>query len=282
VARAGPLKRNREAALTTVMDDRLPSANVLGCRVDRVDESEAAARIMQLLRYGVPAQVVTLGAEMAVLASTDERYRRVINAAAIVVPDTVSVVLASRLLGRPMPGRVAGIELAERLLQRCARKALSVYLLGSAAGVAEKAAKELVLRFPGLRIVGTEHGYFIADEEADIARRIRECGARLVLVGMGFPNQEYWIARNLDRIGPAVCVGVGGSFDVWSGRLERAPDSVRQAGMEWLYRLVREPHRFKRQLALPRFAAQVAAQAIRQRFRSGTGPASPEPGACEE
>jgi len=248
------------------MDDRPPSVNVLGCRVDRVDESEAAERIMQLMRDGVPAHVVTLGAEMAVLASTDERYRNVINAAAIVVPDTLGVVLATRLLGRGMRGRVAGIELAERLLERCAREAIAVYLLGAPAGVAQKAASELAIRLPGLRIVGTEHGYFIPDEEADVARRIRDSEACLILVGMGFPNQEYWIARNLDRVGPAVCVGVGGSLDVWSGRLERAPDSVRRAGMEWLYRLFREPHRLRRQLALPRFAAQVAAQAIRQRF----------------
>jgi N-acetylglucosaminyldiphosphoundecaprenol N-acetyl-beta-D-mannosaminyltransferase len=137
--------------------------------------------------------------------------------------------------------------------------------LGAAGGIAEKAADEVAKQHARLRIAGTQHGYFIAQEEADIAAAIRESRANLVLVGMGFPKQEYWIRRNLDRVGAAVCVGVGGAFDIWSGRLKRAPDRVRRAGLEWLYRLVSEPHRFKRQLTLPRFAGMVVAQVVRER-----------------
>lgn len=258
--------REREVKLITELEPATQSLYVLGCRVDNVDASQAAARIAQLMRAGKPAHVVTLGAEMAVLASKDARYREALNSADLIVPDTVGVVFASRLLGRPVPQRVAGIELAERTIARCARRRIPIYLLGAADGIAAKAGVELAARFPGLRIAGTHHGYFIPDEEADVARAIRNSAAPLVFVGMGFPQQELFIARNLDRIGSAVCIGVGGSFDIWSGRLHRAPDAVRKAGMEWFYRLVREPHRLKRQLALPRFVAQVTAQALRQRI----------------
>lgn len=219
-----------------------------------------------MMRAGAPAHVVTLGAEMAVLASHDEQYRAVINQADLVVADTVGVVWAARALGRPVPGRVAGIELAERSLDGYKPEALSVFLLGGADGVAAAAAQNLAHKHPTAQIAGTQHGYFSADEEPDIARAIRESHARLVFVGIGFPRQEQWIRRNLDRVGNAVCIGVGGAFDVWSGRLKRAPAKVRRAGLEWLYRLVNEPHRFRRQLALPQFAAEVTAQAIRRRL----------------
>lgn len=241
---------------------------------------------MKLLRAERPAHVITLGAEMAVFASADQTYRNIVNSADLVVPDTVGVVVASKLLGRPVPSRIAGIELADQMIKRCARKGFGVYFLGGAEGVAAAAAGELAKQFEGLRVSGTHHGYFIPDEEPELAARIRESGARLVLVGMGFPQQEYWIRRNLERLGPAVCIGVGGSFDVWSGRLKRAPEGVRRAGMEWLYRLVNEPRRLGRQLALPRFAAQVTVQAVRERIgarkaRARKSPANGPAGAPE-
>ena len=255
-----------EGILTDDLSQAPPSVFVLGCRVDQVDESEAIGRIMRLMRAGKAAHVVTLGAEMAVLASNDEPYRSAINSSDLVVPDTIGVVLASKLLGRSVSKRIAGIELAEQLVKRCAEDELSVYFLGAAHDIAAKATDEFLKRYPNLHIAGWHHGYFIPDEEPDIAQTIRESAANLVLVGMGFPRQEFWIRRNIDRIGPATCVGVGGAFDVWSGRLKRAPGPVRRAGMEWLYRLISEPHRFGRQLALPRFAVRVTAQAIRERL----------------
>ncbi|MBV8081529.1 MAG: WecB/TagA/CpsF family glycosyltransferase [Candidatus Eremiobacteraeota bacterium] len=238
------------------------SLYILGCRVDRVDAHEAAARISQLVERKVSAHVVTIGAEMANLAYADREYRDTINAADLVVPDTVGIVIASRLLRAPVPERVAGIDLLERLCADAAARGDSIYLLGGADGAAMAAAGALVQRHDGLRIAGAEHGYFREQESAAVCERIRSSGARLVFVGLGFPRQERWIREHLADLGPAVCIGVGGSFDVISGRLPRAPRALRQAGLEWLYRLVREPRRFRRQLALPIFAVRALVQSF--------------------
>jgi N-acetylglucosaminyldiphosphoundecaprenol N-acetyl-beta-D-mannosaminyltransferase len=238
---------------------------VLGCRVDRVDSAAALARIEQLLNAGTAAQVVTLGAEMANLAYGDARYRAVVNAADLVVPDTIGIVLASRWIGVPLRERVAGVDLLERLCAFAAPKGLPVYLLGGAPGVARAASVALMQRHTGLRIAGADHGYFEDSEDAVISDRIAASGARLVFIGLGFPRQEYWIRDHLARLGTAVCIGVGGSFDVLSGMRSRAPLAMRRLGLEWLYRLVREPRRLRRQLALPLFAARAAGQALRMR-----------------
>jgi N-acetylglucosaminyldiphosphoundecaprenol N-acetyl-beta-D-mannosaminyltransferase len=123
----------------------------------------------------------------------------------------------------------------------------------------------LIQRRTGLQIAGTQHGYFEAEQDEEVALRIRTSGARLVAVGMGFPRQENWVAENRAGLGTVVCIGVGGAFDVISGRLPRAPLAIRRAGLEWLYRLVREPRRFARQLALPVFAARALRQAFFER-----------------
>jgi N-acetylglucosaminyldiphosphoundecaprenol N-acetyl-beta-D-mannosaminyltransferase len=260
VERRDPRRRSLTRAQATA-----GSIVVLGCRVDRVDSAAAVARIEQLLAAGSAAQVVTLGAEMANLAHDDARYRAAVNAADLIVPDTIGIVLASRWLGAPLPERVAGIDLIERLCALAAQRGLPIYLLGSAPGVAEAASVALTQRHAGLRIAGREHGYFDDAQAAAICDRVRSSGARLVFVGLGFPRQEYWIRDNLPHLGAAVCVGVGGSFDVLSGRLARAPSIIRRLGLEWLYRLVREPRRLRRQLALPLFAARAAGQALRTR-----------------
>jgi N-acetylglucosaminyldiphosphoundecaprenol N-acetyl-beta-D-mannosaminyltransferase len=239
------------------------SVSILGCRVDRVDTAGAQARIAGYLERGTPAHVVTLGAEMANLAYGDEGYRCVINAADLVVPDTIGIVLASRWLRSPLPERVAGIDLLERVCADAAAQGHAVYLLGGVEGAAAAAGAALAQRHPGLRLAGAEHGYFEDAQNAAVVERIRSAGARLVFVGLGFPRQEFWIRDNLARLGQVVCIGVGGSFDVLSGRLPRAPLAIRRAGLEWLYRLAREPRRFRRQLALPLFAARALRQSLR-------------------
>jgi N-acetylglucosaminyldiphosphoundecaprenol N-acetyl-beta-D-mannosaminyltransferase len=238
---------------------------VLGCRVDDIDATSAADRLSLWLRQGHPAHVVTLGAEMATLATRDAAYRAAINGADLIVPDTVGIVWASRVLRRPLRERVAGIDLIERVLRDSPPASVRVFILGAAAGVADAAAQALGSRFPSVVICGMHHGFFERDHDAEVAHVVRESGARLVLVGMGFPLQEFWIQKNLAALGDAVCIGVGGALDVWAGRATRAPEAWRRAGLEWLYRLVREPARFRRQLALPRFAALVLAQAMRER-----------------
>jgi len=248
------------------------SVYILGCRVDRVDSDAAAAQIGELVRRGAAAQVVTLGAEMANLAYADRSYRDVINAADLVVPDTIGIVLASRLLGAPVPERVAGVDLLERACADAAASGWGVFFLGSAPDVARAAADALTARHPGLHVVGTEDGYFADADVPKLCARIRESGARLIFVGIGFPRQERFIHDNLAQLGLCVGIGVGGSFDVIAGRLPRAPAAVRAAGLEWLYRLAREPRRLRRQLALPVFAMRT----LRQSVSARVGAAQPQ------
>jgi N-acetylglucosaminyldiphosphoundecaprenol N-acetyl-beta-D-mannosaminyltransferase len=233
--------------------------------VDDVDAASAAAHIDAWIRLGRAAHVVTLGAEMATLAARDEAYRAAINSADLIVPDTVGIVWASRVLRRPLRERIAGIDLVERVLRESPPASVRVFILGAAAGVADDAAQALAEHFPSVVICGMHHGFFERDHDAELAHLVRGSGAQLVLVGMGFPLQEFWIQKNFAALGDAVCIGVGGAVDVWAGRVTRAPEAWRRAGLEWLYRLVREPARFRRQLALPRFAALVLAQAMRER-----------------
>jgi len=228
--------------------------DVLGCGVDAIDMDDAVERIASLVSAGRASHVVTFGAEMAVFAQRDRRYRDAVGAADLVVPDTVGVVWAMHRRGSAQRERVAGIELVERL---CDDVRVPTFFLGAAEGVATSAAAALKERHPSLAVAGVHHGYFRDEESASVAETIRASGARLVLVALGFPRQELWIRDHLRHVGPATCIGVGGAFDVWAGKAVRAPEAWRRAGFEWLYRLVREPARVGRQLALPEFALRV-------------------------
>jgi N-acetylglucosaminyldiphosphoundecaprenol N-acetyl-beta-D-mannosaminyltransferase len=234
------------------------SLEILGCRLDPIDSDEAADRILSLARDGDGALVVTLGTEMVVHAQRDARFRAIVNDSALSLCDTVGVLAVARHRGAPLRGRVAGVELIERLCAGAAERGLPVYFLGGAEGVAADAAALLAARFPNLRVAGARNGYFRDDETAGVVGAIAASGARLLFAGLGSPRQEYWLAENLRATGCGAGIGVGGSFDVIGGRIDRAPRLVRKLGLEWLYRLANEPSRWRRQLALPRFVWLVA------------------------
>jgi N-acetylglucosaminyldiphosphoundecaprenol N-acetyl-beta-D-mannosaminyltransferase len=176
----------------------------------------------------------------------------------------------ARSRGADLRDRVTGVELLEHLCARAAKEGVSVFLFGGAPGVAERAAQELKRRYPGLPVAGTRNGYFAADESPRIAAEIRASGAQLLFAGLGFPKQEFWLAEYLKSTGCGAGIGVGGSFDVISGNLERAPERWRTMGLEWLYRLLKEPRRWRRQLALPHFVLLIAGENVRSHFRKGT------------
>ncbi len=245
---------------------------ILGCRLDAIDAGEATARILALARQSDGAQVVTLGTEMVVYAQGDARFRATINACALSLCDTVGLLAVARWRGAPLRDRVTGVELIDRLCAGAASAGLPVFLLGGAAGVASAAAAVLKARFPGLIIAGARDGYFSEGESAGVASAIAESGARLLFVGMGSPRQEDWLAQHLRQTGCGAGIGVGGSFDVIAGRVRRAPAPLRRLGLEWLYRLVTEPRRWRRQLALPRFVWLVALDGLGVRaHKSGAG-----------
>lgn len=240
---------------------------ILGCRLDTVDAAEAATQIMALAGQGNGAQIVTLGTEMVVHARRDAKFRAIVNGSALSLCDTVGVLAVARRRGAALRDRVTGVELIGELCRRCSLEGVSVYFLGSAPGVAADAAGILEALYPGLRVAGARDGYFRPEDTADVVAAIRNSGAKLLFVGLGFPRQEYWLHEHLKETGCGAGVGIGGSFDVISGRIERAPAILRRLGLEWLYRLVKEPHRWRRQLALPYFVWLVALDEIGLRLR---------------
>lgn len=247
------------------------AVEILGCRLDPIDADAATARILEFARTGAGAQVVTLGTEMVVAAQRDERFRQTVNACALSLCDTVGLLTIARRRGATLRERVTGIELMERLCAAAAAAgdAMPVYLLGGAEGVAADAAAVLEVRFPGLRIAGTRSGFFQPQDGPAIADEIARSGAKLLFVGMGSPRQEFWLAEHLRAARAGAGIGVGGSFDVLGGRVERAPAAFRRLGLEWLYRLMQEPHRWRRQLALPQFVFLVALEGAGLRHRKG-------------
>jgi N-acetylglucosaminyldiphosphoundecaprenol N-acetyl-beta-D-mannosaminyltransferase len=244
--------------------------DILGCRLDLIDTGEACARILALAREDRSAQIVTLGTEMVVYAQRDEAFRAIVNGSAMSLCDTVGLLAVARRRGATLRERVTGVDLVEQLCRRAAPERLPMYFLGGAAGVAADAAGILEVRYPGLIVAGTHHGYFSADQTATVADAIRASGARLLFAGLGSPRQEYWLADHLHATGCRVGIGVGGSFDVISGRIDRAPALMRRFGLEWLYRLMKEPHRWRRQLALLEFLWLVALESIGVRFKRAT------------
>jgi N-acetylglucosaminyldiphosphoundecaprenol N-acetyl-beta-D-mannosaminyltransferase len=222
--------------------------------VDALSLDEAARRIGALIAEGQRAQVVTLNPELVMRAQRDAGLAQIIRAARLVTADGVGVVWALRLAGQRIPERVTGVDLAAALAERAAATGAPIFLLGAAPGVAQAAAMALSQRYPGLRVAGCWAGAPHPRDDAAATARIRASGARVALVAYGAPAQELWIARNLPALPGVVALGVGGALDLLAGHIPRAPGWMRAAGLEWLYRLARQPWRWRRMLALPRFA----------------------------
>lgn len=223
--------------------------NILGVAFDALTLGEAEERADALLCSGAGGYIVTANPEIVLRCREDAAYAAAVNGAKLVLADGVGDLCAARILGTPLPGRVAGADLVPRLLARLAERGGSVFLYGARPGVAERAGKSLQSACPGLRIAGTENGY-ISDETALLEALERE-KPDLLLLGLGAPRQELWMAENRQRT-PAVMIGVGGLLDVFAGDIPRAPEAWQRLGLEWLYRLLREPRRFKRVIRLPK------------------------------
>jgi N-acetylglucosaminyldiphosphoundecaprenol N-acetyl-beta-D-mannosaminyltransferase len=248
------------------------SIEILGCRVDAVDRAGALARVGELAHGPPGALVVTLGVEMVMCARRDDGFRAIVNGAALCVCDTIGLLLASRVRGGPLRERVTGVELLADLAARSAeRRDLKLYLLGGSGDTAIRAARALESRFPGAIVCGARDGFFPEAQSADIAHAIAASGANVLCAGLGSPKQERWLARYGVATGCGVGIGVGGSLDVFAGTVARAPHVVRRTGLEWAYRLAREPRRWRRQLALPQFVSAAAkelfAAALRERSK---------------
>ena len=227
---------------------------LFGVPFDRIGLGEAVERIEGFIHAGIPRLVATSDATALVRARTDAQWRSCYERADLVAADGTGIVWASRWLGAPLPERVTGIDLVQALCARAASRGHRVFLLGAAPGVAERAAASLQRAYPGLNVVGTHHGYFETDRApCPLVERIRQATPDLLFVGMGAPRQEYWALAQRHALGVPVIMGVGGSFDVLSGRLLRAPRWMQRAGLEWAFRLCLEPHRLGRAIRIPVF-----------------------------
>ncbi len=228
---------------------------LLNAPVDSLTMEQCVERVAELIKVGSPHRVITLNPEILYQAvQSDHTLLGLLNKADLVTADGEGIVWAGRVAGTPFPERVTGIDLMLRLVERAAAEGWPIYLLGSAPGVAEEAAANLTRRYPGLQVAGTRHGYFKPDEEAGLAQAILEAAPQLLFVALGAPAQERWIDCHIEHLGSVVAIGVGGSMDVISGRVARAPLWMRKLKIEWLCRLFMEPSRWRRMLVLPKFA----------------------------
>ena len=233
--------------------------NILGVDVDAVTMAEAVDVVRRAMDTRAGVMVATANAEMLMRATHDEELRRILNASALVVPDGAGTVWAARHLGHAMPERVAGYDLAQELLRCAPAEGRRVYFFGSAPGVAEKAKAKAEQLYPGVEIVGVRNGFFSPADNAAIIAEIRAARPDLLLVALGVPKPEKWIAAHLAELDVPVAIGVGGTLDVMAGVMKRAPHWMQKAKLEWLFRGLMQPKRAGRLLALPKFVLKVHA-----------------------
>ena len=243
---------------------------IAGIPVDNLSEDDAVQAIDTLISEGGSHYGAVVNAAKIVAADRDEKLKQVLLDADLVTADGMSVVWASEVLGRPLKGRVTGIDLFERLVEHASERGLSVYFLGARDEAVRGTVERFKTQYPALRVAGYHNGYFPASESEAIANEIMQSAADLMFVAMGSPAQEFWIALHLAQTGVRFALGVGGSFDHVSGLAVRAPGWMQRAGLEWLYRLLSEPRRMWRRYLIGNtaFVWLVFRQRIRDREQS--------------
>ncbi|MDY4080778.1 MAG: WecB/TagA/CpsF family glycosyltransferase [Candidatus Metalachnospira sp.] len=230
---------------------------ILGVPFDTYTMNEAADYAVNLLDKNGQHIICTPNPEIVMEAQQDRELMGILKAADMVTPDGVGVVWASKYTKSSISERVSGYDLVINIFERIKNTDYTVYFFGGAPGVADKAAEVMRQRFQGLKIVGVHNGYFDEKEERKVIAEIKRLQPSLLLVGLGSPKQEKWIYNNLRLTGAKLAIGIGGSFDVMSGNLKRAPKIFCKLGLEWFYRLITQPSRFKRMLKLPQFVLKV-------------------------
>lgn len=233
----------------------METVNILGVHVNKYTMQEAVEKASSLMESEKLSMIFTPNSEIILYASNNPEFAEVLNKGDMVIPDGIGVVYGAKILRNPIKERVAGYDLVCNLLPIMAEKGQSIYLLGAKPGVAEKAAETLLAKHPGLVIAGTHDGYFKDDEE--VIADINKCAPDFLMVCLGFPKQENWIYSNREKLNAKLAIGAGGCLDVFAGTVQRAPEFYCNHGIEWLYRLVKQPTRFVRMLALPKFGLKV-------------------------
>ncbi len=234
------------------------TVDVLGVSISNVTMEEARNKVKEFVKSDSFHSIYTPNPEIVMLAKNDAAFHQILEEADLVVPDGIGVVIASKIKKNPLPERVAGYDLVQNTMKDAVKEGYKYYFFGSKPGTSEAAAEKMRETYPGIQIVGTRNGYFKPEDEAEIIADINNSGANILLVALGAPKQEKWIEANKHLMpNVRVAVGVGGSLDVMSGNVKRAPEVFQKLGLEWFYRLLKEPTRFKRMLVLPEFLIKV-------------------------
>jgi N-acetylglucosaminyldiphosphoundecaprenol N-acetyl-beta-D-mannosaminyltransferase len=242
---------------SSVMPESLASIHILDLPVHQVTMETALNTIDAFIRDGSPHHVITADASMMVMAQQDAPLRSIVANAELITPDSEGILWASRRQGCGLPERVSGVEIVERLCERSASSGQRLYFLGAAPGVAEKAKARMEAKYPGAQVVGTRNGFFTDADLPAVLDGIRACRPDVLCVAMGIPKQEKWIAAHRDALGVPVLIGVGGTLDVLSDSVKRAPLVMRKLKLEWLWRVISNPRKISKVMLLPRFVALV-------------------------
>lgn len=244
------------------MDEKI---KILGVSIGNSSMEQARAKVEEFLKRDGVDTIYTPNTEIVMEAKQNSRLRDILNSGSLVVPDGIGLVYASRIKKKPLKERVAGFDLSIEMLDIADKNGYSIYLLGGEDGIAKKAGEEIVKRYPGAKIAGYHNGYFKGahigkaghEEELEIVSDINSSGADILFVGFGAPKQEYWIEANKGKLAVKLVIGNGGTMDVLAGKTKRAPEIYQKLGLEWFYRLLKDPRRIKRQLSLPIFMLTV-------------------------
>lgn len=230
----------------------METANILGVSFHNLTLTEAVDAAIAQIRAGKKGYVVTPNPEIVYAALHDPVFRDVVNRASLVLPDGIGVVYAARILGQPLHGKLPGIDFADALMYRMSQEGMRLFLLGAKPGIAARAAENLQKKYPGLVIAGTRDGYFQEDQEAIDAVKAAG-GADVMFTCLGAPKQEYFMASHMHELPVTLSCGLGGSLDVFAGTVQRAPEIFIRLGLEWFYRLLKQPSRIGRMMKLPLF-----------------------------
>jgi N-acetylglucosaminyldiphosphoundecaprenol N-acetyl-beta-D-mannosaminyltransferase len=239
--------------------------NIFGVNIHNTTLVETVNLLDQYLKGDKLRVIYTPNTEIVMAAKDNKDLKELINKADIIIPDGIGLIYGSRIRKLPLKERVTGFDTSIELLKLANKNSYSLYLLGGKEGVAKAAAENIKENYPNIRIGGFHHGYFKGShlglkkhpEEEDIINEINKVNPDIIFVGFGFPKQEIWIDSNKDRLKGRVIIGNGGVMDVLSGNSKRAPEIFIKLGLEWLYRLLQDPSRIKRQIVLPKFLIEV-------------------------
>lgn len=237
----------------------MDKVTIFGVEIFNISFEEAKEYLKILLKKDFAQKIFTPNTEIVMECKKNDKLKDLINSADLVVPDGIGLIYGSKIRKKPLKERVTGFDLSMELLEIAQEQELSIYLLGAKEGVAEEAAKNIEKKYNKLKIAGYHHGYFLKDPDAErqIIEEINNKKPDIVFVGLGFPKQEEWIFENSNNLNTKILIGNGGVIDILSGQAKRAPDIFIKLGLEWLYRLLKEPSRIGRQLAIPKFLYSI-------------------------